>query len=247
MSGSLSLCLGCLFDVPLRLTWGEAEAAGKADHREKRWLRRPFPGAIIRRGYILSKSNAAASKRDVTLLLRRVSVGDRQAVDRLMELLYRDLHRVAAARMRAERYGQSLQATGLVHEAYLRMARGANGHRPQNRAQFFAIAARTMRQVLVDRAREYKALKRGGQEIRVTFGDDVAKQSPVSIDVLAIDRALTKLEELDERQAKVVELRYFAGASLEEVAESLGLSVGTVKRDWSVASAFLRRELRGSQ
>jgi RNA polymerase sigma factor (TIGR02999 family) len=220
----------------------------RRSRREKRIVGKTLvaaanPGGNNPGGCIVSKSKPP----DVTRLLQRASVGDRQAIDRLMELLYRDLHRVAAARMRAERYGQSLQPTGIVNEAYLRMARGVNGHRPQNRAHFFAIAARTMRQVLVDRAREYGALKRGGQEIRVTLGDDLAKQSPASIDVLAIDRALKKLEALDERQAKVVELQYFAGATLEEVAESLGLSIGTVKRDWSVARAFLRRELRGSQ
>jgi RNA polymerase sigma factor (TIGR02999 family) len=209
-------------------------------------LRRPSLGAIIRRGCILSKSHAAPSKRDVTLLLQRVSVGDRQAVNELMPLLYRELHRVAERRIRAERFGQSLQATGLIHEAYMRMARGANGHRPQNRAHFFAIAARAMRQVLIDRAREHAAIKRGGHEVRVTLGDDVAEQNAASVDVVAIDRALKKLEALDERQAKVVELRYFAGASLEEAAETLGVSVPTVKRDWKIARAFLERELKGS-
>jgi RNA polymerase sigma factor (TIGR02999 family) len=195
----------------------------------------------------LSKSNAGASKHDVTLLLQRVSVGDRQAVNELMPLLYRELHRVAERRIRAERYGQSLQPTGLVHEAYLRLARGASGHRPQNRGHFFAIAARAMRQVLIDRAREHQAQKRGGQEVRVTLGDDVAGQSPpASVDVLAVDRALKKLAALDRRQARVVELRCFAGASLEEAAESLDVSVPTVKRDWRVASAFLRRELETS-
>jgi len=202
---------------------------------------------IIRAAEPVPKSTRAASKHDVTVLLQRVSVGDRQAVNELMPRLYWELHRVAARRIRAERYGESLQATGLVHEAYLRMARGADGHRPQNRAHFFAVAARAMRQVLIDRAREHAALKRGGQEVRVTLGDEIADQDPASVDVLAIDRALKKLAALDERQARVVELRCFAGASLEQAAESLGLSVPTVKRDWSKASAFLRKELGGAR
>jgi RNA polymerase sigma-70 factor (ECF subfamily) len=198
------------------------------------------------RGCTVPKPTTAASKHDVTLLLQRVSVGDRQAVNELMPMLYAELRRVAGRRIRAERYGESLQATGLVHEAWLRLQEGVSGHRPQNRPHFFAIAARAMRQVLIDRAREYKALKRGGQEIRVTFGDDIGRQAPASVDVLAIDRALKKLAALDQRQAKVVELRCFGGMTNEETAAALEVSTGTVKRDWVVASAFLRKELQGS-
>ena len=194
----------------------------------------------------MPKSKSAASKGDVTRQLQRRSIRSRQAVNELMPILYAELRRVANRRVRAERYGQSLQATGLVHEAWIRMQDGVSGHRPQNRPHFFAVAARAMRQVLIDRAREYNAVKRGGQEMRVTFGDDIARQAPASVDVLAIDRALKKLAALDERQAKVVELRCFGGMTNEETAEALEISTGTVKRDWVIASAFLRKELQGS-
>lgn len=193
-----------------------------------------------------SNSKRGASKHDVTLLLQRASVGDRQAVNALMPIVYRELHRLAEARMRHERYGQSLQPTGLVHEAWMRIQGGVSGHRPQNRPHFFAIAARAMRQVLIDRAREYNALKRGGHEMRVTFGDDVAQQGPASLDVLAIDRALKKLAALDKRQAKVVELRCFGDMTIEDIAKALAVSTGTVKRDWMMARAFLSSELEGS-
>jgi RNA polymerase sigma factor (TIGR02999 family) len=192
----------------------------------------------------VAESGALRSQHAVTRLLNRVSVDDKEAVAQLFPLLYDHLRRVARNKMRGERH-QSLEPTGLVHEAYLKLMPGALGHRPRNRAQFFAIAARAMRQVLIDRARERGAMKRGGNEVRVTLVDDVAEapESGQSVRMLAIDRALTKLASLDKIQARVVEMRYFAGASIDEVAEAIGKSPGTVKRAWDAARAFLQIEL----
>jgi RNA polymerase sigma-70 factor (ECF subfamily) len=167
-------------------------------------------------------------------------------VDRLMPEAYQELRRLAAAYLRRERPGQTLQPTALVHEAYLRLAKDKPG-RWQNRAHFCAIAANAMRQILVERARARGAIKRGGGQPRVTLiegiepGAQAAKPAPV--DLLALDQALTRLAALDDQQARVVELRYFGGLSVEETAEALGISPATVKRDWSVARAFLAQQL----
>ena len=185
----------------------------------------------------------AAPDHRVTRLLQRASLGDDRAVAELLPLVYADLRRVAARRLRAERRGMSLEATGLVHEAYMRLVPGAVQHRPQNRAHFFAIAARAMRQVLIDRARERGAAKRGGDDLRVSLRDSLVARKDRPLDVLAVDQALRRLAKMSERQARVVELRYFAGASEEEIAAALGVSTPTVKRDWRVARAWLRKEL----
>ncbi|MGH9330109.1 MAG: ECF-type sigma factor [Vicinamibacterales bacterium] len=167
-------------------------------------------------------------------------------VDRLMPETYQELRRLAAAYLRRERPGQTLQPTALVHEVYLRLAKDKPG-RWQNRAHFCAIAANAMRQILVERARARAAIKRGGGQPRVTFvesldaGADAGRPAPV--DLLAVDQALERLAALDAQQARVVELRYFGGLSVEETAEALGISPATVKRDWSVARAFLAQQL----
>jgi RNA polymerase sigma-70 factor, ECF subfamily len=167
-------------------------------------------------------------------------------LDRLLPDAYQELRRLAAAYLRRERPGQTLQPTALVHEAYLRLARDKPG-RWQNRAHFCAIAANAMRQILVERARARGAVKRGGGQPRVTLVDDIdvatGNDGPAPIDLLALDQALTRLAELDPRQARIVELRYFGGLSLEETAEALDVAPATVKRDWTVARAFLAREL----
>jgi RNA polymerase sigma factor (TIGR02999 family) len=171
-------------------------------------------------------------------------------LDRLLPDAYQELRRLAAAYLRRERPGQTLQPTALVHEAYLRLAKDKPG-RWQNRAHFCAIAANAMRQILVERARARGALKRGGGQPRVTLVDDVIggmgaaarNDGPAPIDLLALDQALTRLAELDPRQARIVELRYFGGLSLEETADALDVAPATVKRDWNVARAFLAREL----
>lgn len=162
----------------------------------------------------------------------------------LAERLYSDLRRMAAQRLEAERAGHTLQPTALVHEVYLRLESQRNAF--QNREQFLSFAARAMRRVLVDHARKHRAEKRGGGAQRLTLtGIDeegaIEVESPV--DPLGLDRALERLGALDERQVRIVELRYFAGATTAECASILGISTATVERDWRMARAWLRREL----
>jgi RNA polymerase sigma factor (TIGR02999 family) len=182
---------------------------------------------------------------DPTRLLNKVASGDERAVSRLMPLVYDELRRIAAAYLRRERPGQTLQATALVNEAYIRLI-GERGQNWQNRTHFLAIAALSMRQILVQRARRRKAAKRGGDPERITLNEQLVPATgggPGDVDVLALDAALDRLAALDERQAKVVEMRYFGGLTVEETADALGISPATVKRHWTVARAWLRREL----
>jgi RNA polymerase sigma factor (TIGR02999 family) len=159
-----------------------------------------------------------------------------------MPLVYDELRRVAARYIGRERPGQTLQATALVNEAFVRLinekARGF-----ENRAHFVAIAALSMRQILVQRARARNAAKRGGAPARVTLDDSLLPDAGPSIDVLALDEALTRLAALDPGQARVVELRYFGGLTIEETAEAMGSSPATVKREWTMARAWLKQEL----
>ena len=161
----------------------------------------------------------------------------------LMPLVYDELRRIAARYVSRERPGQTLQATALVNEAYVRLA----AERPrefQNRTHFLAIAALSMRQILVQRARARSAAKRGGAPQRVTLDDASAgSTTPDSIDVVALDEALTRLAQLDPQQARIVELRYFGGLTVEETAEVEGISPATVKRQWAMARAWLKRAL----
>ena len=164
----------------------------------------------------------------------------------LMPLVYDELRRIAAGYIRRERPGQTLQATALVNEAFVRLA--AERPRPfANRTHFLAIAALSMRQILVQRARARKAAKRGGAPTRVTLdeGLDVERTAP-DVDVLALDEALTRLAALDPEQARIVELRYFGGLTVEETAEAVGVSPATVKRQWAMARAWLKRALDGA-
>jgi RNA polymerase sigma-70 factor (ECF subfamily) len=178
-------------------------------------------------------------------LLSRATAGDGQAVAELMPLVYDELRRLAASYLRRERPGQTLQATALVHEAYVRLI----GEKPQhfnNRTHFLAIAALSMRQILVQRARARHAAKRGGNPERITLDEQLfaaPRGGTPEVDVVALDAALDKLAALDMRQAKIVELRYFGGLSVEEAADVLGISPATVKRDWTLARAWLKREL----
>jgi RNA polymerase sigma factor (TIGR02999 family) len=159
-----------------------------------------------------------------------------------MPLVYDELRRLAASYLRRERPGQTLQATALVHEAYVRLIGEAQTF--HNRTHFLAIAALSMRQILVQRARARKAAKRGGDPARITLDEQLfAVPGQSEIDLVALDAALDKLATLDARQAKVVELRYFGGLSVEEVADVLDISPATVKRDWTLARAWLKREL----
>jgi RNA polymerase sigma factor (TIGR02999 family) len=190
----------------------------------------------------------AASSSAVTRLLERAAKGDERAASRLVPLVYDELRRLAARYLRRERPGQTLQATALVHEAYVRLA-GTDRAPWTGRTHFLAIAALSMRQVLVDRARRRAAAKRGGVRERITL-DDAMLQAPAGdegVDLVALDDALTTLASLDPVQARIVELRYFGGLTIEETSEAIGVSPATVKRHWTLARAFLKRALSGAR
>lgn len=181
---------------------------------------------------------------EVTELLHAWAAGQAGASDELVPLVYAELRRQARRVLGREGSGHTLQATALVHEAWLRLD-GQHDARWQSRTQFLAVAAQTMRRVLVDHARARGALKRGGGATRVTLGE--ASHAPAAsedVDVLALDDALARLATLDPRKARLVELRYFAGLSMPEAAAALGISLATVGREWAVARMWLRRELR---
>lgn len=182
---------------------------------------------------------------NLTQLLVAWGEGDQQAFDRLIPLAYGELRRQARLFLSRERAGHTLQPTALVHEAFLRLV-GQNRIRWQNREQFFAVAAQAMRRVLVDCARARGSVKRGAGATRVTLEDVHLPAHPAQVDVESLDRALDGLAALDPRQARMVELRYFGGFTAEETAQSLGVSLATVKRDWVVARAWLFRELGGA-
>jgi RNA polymerase sigma-70 factor (ECF subfamily) len=182
---------------------------------------------------------------DVTGLLLAWREGDAAAGERLLPAIYDELHRQAARAMRREGDAHTLQATALVHEAYLRLV-DQRRIEWRSRAHFFGVAAQMMRRVLVDHARTRLAAKRGGAMQRVTLGDVDAgggASSGDELDVLALHEALERLAALDPDQARLVELRYFGGLGIEDTAEALGVSPATVKREWAVARAWLRREL----
>jgi len=178
----------------------------------------------------------------VTELLVRWRGGDREALDSLLPLVYDELRRIARHYLQGERSGHTLQSTALVNEAYVRMV-VQDFPQWQNRAHFFAVAAQLMRQILVDHARSHRASKRGGDVYKVTL--DEAEEQPLAtdIDIVALDDALKNLAEMDPQQSRVVELKFFAGLSIEDTAEVLGISSSTVKRDWVTARAWLYREL----
>ena len=180
------------------------------------------------------------------VLVDRATHGDKPALETLMPLVYGELRRLAAHYLKGERPGQTLQPTALVHEAYLRLLKD-RPERWQNRAHFSAIAAHSMRQILIERARARDALKRGGGQPRVTFDEGLQAAVPErSFDMVALDAALTRLAELDAGQARIVELRFFGGLSIEETAEATGVSPATVKRHWALARAWLARELESA-
>jgi RNA polymerase sigma factor (TIGR02999 family) len=183
-----------------------------------------------------------ASREDLGPLVERAAAGDEQALATLMPLVYGEMRRIAAAYLRRERPGATLQPTALVHEAYLRLLHDV----PvawQSRAHFFGIAARSMRQILVERARARRAAKRGGARIQVTLTPEIAEARTATVDVEAIDEALERLASFDPDLARIVELRFFGGLSIEETAEALRVSPATLKRRWTLARAWLAREL----
>ncbi len=180
---------------------------------------------------------------DVTQLLLAWRDGDTGALERLLPLVYAELHRLAHGRIRGEWAGQTLQTTALVHEAYVRLVDGAQVSW-NNRAHFFAVCARLMRRILVDRARARHSDKRGGEARHIEFQDWLGRCAAKDAEMLALDEALTRLSRAEPRPAKVVELRYFGGLTIEETAAALGVGRETVVRDWQVARLWLRHELR---
>lgn len=183
-----------------------------------------------------------AEPSDVTTLLGQWSDGNPAALDQLLPLIYADLRRLAASHLRRERPGHTLQSTALVHEAFLRLVDQRNTHW-RNRTHFFGIAASMIRRILVDHARQQRAEKRGGNAVRLELNEGMAAANKKDFDIVALDDALARLAELDERQSQVIELRFFGGLSIEETAEVMKLSPATVKRDWTIARAWLYREL----
>ena len=182
------------------------------------------------------------SQQEVTRLLEDWSGGDEDALEKLIPLIQPELHRLAHHYMSRERAGHTLQTTALLNEAYLRLVE-AHGVRWQNRAHFFAVSAQIMRRILVDFARSRQNLKRGGGALQVTLDEGLIISPESGVDLLALDEALDKLAVLNPRQSRVVELRYFGGLNEEEAAEALTVSTRTVRHDWSLARAWLYREL----
>jgi RNA polymerase sigma factor (TIGR02999 family) len=179
---------------------------------------------------------------NITELLVGYGRGDKEALDKLMPIVYEELRRQAARYLRREQAGHTLQTTALIHEAYVRLVDQRNVQW-QNRAHFFGIAAQMMRRILVDHARTKKRAKRGGSDVKVSLADATIPVKERDLDVVALDEALTRLAEIDEQQSRVVELRFFSGLTVEETAEVMGISPATVKRDWSMAKAWLHREI----
>lgn len=212
--------------------------------------RGPLPEVIICRSNMVRTSNpkpsTEAPKETVTGLLSAMRAGQSDALSRLMPIIYEDLRRVAHRRLQSERLGHTLNTTALVHETYVRLV-DQRWTQVQDRAHFFAIAARAMRRILVSYARQHNAEKRYGQAQRVPL-DDMLDQPELSVDradeLLMLDAALTDLEAFNERGCRVVEYRVFAGLSHDEIAELMGLSVVTVRRAWSLAKMWLKSELQ---
>jgi RNA polymerase sigma-70 factor, ECF subfamily len=182
---------------------------------------------------------------EVTQLLQSARKGDKGAESDLIRLIYPQLQRIARQKMRRERWDHTLQSTALVHEAYLRLV-AQQGEDWETRTQFLAIAANLMRQVLIDHARARRRHKRGGGEVRTTLDENIPDSDLKVVEVIALNECLTRLAKIDPRQVQIVDLLFFGGLSVDEIARHLGLSTKTVRRDWQVAKAWLYRELRRS-
>lgn len=179
----------------------------------------------------------------ITILLQEVRNGEQNALDELLPIVYAELRRLAGSYLKKERANHTLQPTALVHEAYLRLI--GQETQWQNRSHFFGIAARSMREILIDYARIRNAEKRGGTEkTQIALNEAVSYGGGNNLDVLEVDEALKKLEELDKRQAEIVEMKFFGGLKIEEIAEVLSISPATVKREWSTAKMFLSKILK---
>ena len=186
-----------------------------------------------------------SAEHDVTRLLNQWAAGDQNAIDQLLPLVYRELHKMAKRYMAQQAPGHTLQTTAVINEAYLKLAAGAEPDW-ENRAHFFGVAAKAMRHVLVDHARHHHAAKRGGEVQMVPLDDNLAISAGAGSEMIALDEALTSLAKLDARKSQVVELRYFGGLSVEDTARTLKISPETVARDWKFAKAYLQGEIRRS-
>jgi RNA polymerase sigma-70 factor (ECF subfamily) len=184
--------------------------------------------------------------RDITGLLVAWNEGDEAALNRLMDLMYPKLRRIAHQYLGRRRAGESLESAALANEAYLKLVR-AGGIRCQNRAHFMALCSQIMRRILVDHARRRRYAKRGGNALYVALDDALLAARTRGVEILALDEALEALSKVDGRKGRVVELRYFGGLKIEETAEVLGVSIETVKRDWRMARAWLLAELAGKR
>jgi RNA polymerase sigma-70 factor, ECF subfamily len=207
-------------------------------------MRSGLSGPVYNAGrskFSLIKGCAMSTTHEVTRLLAEWAKGDAQALDELTPLVYRELRQLAASCLRKERQGHTLQPTALVHEAYLRLV-DQESPSWQNRSHFFGVAARLMRQILVDHARRKQAGKRAGQ--KVSLEEAVIFQPELSRDLIALDSGLNALEKLDPRKCKVVELHYFGGLSMDEIAQTLGVSTVTVRRDMRMAEAWLHHQMQ---
>jgi RNA polymerase sigma factor (TIGR02999 family) len=180
---------------------------------------------------------------DVTRVISAIEDGDPDAAEQLLPLVYEELRKLAAAKMAQEKAGQTLQATALVHEAYVRLVQGDDERAWENRRHFFAAAAESMRRILVENARRKGRLKRGGERIRRDLDEEAVVAAEPDGDILELDTALTRLEAKNARSCEVVKLRYFAGLTVSETADALGISTSSVDRDWSYARAWLFREM----
>jgi RNA polymerase sigma factor (TIGR02999 family) len=193
---------------------------------------------------VLKGSDTSGQSVDLTALLNRICDGDQSAGEQAISLVYEELHRLAGREMRRERAGHTLQTTALIHEAYLKLA-GASGMQVRSRSHFFAIASQQMRRILVDHARASGAQRRGAGAIHVEAGGLPICAEDRGADLLALDDALRDLESIDPQAARVVELRYFGGYTEQEAADSLGVSLSTVRRDWEFARSWLYDQMKG--
>jgi RNA polymerase sigma-70 factor (ECF subfamily) len=183
------------------------------------------------------------TEKPITQILSELKNGEQHALDELLPMVYDELRRLANSYLRKERSNHTLQPTALVHEAYLRLV-GQHEINWQNRAHFFGVSARLMREILIEYARGRSRQKRGGEfKTQIELDSAVSFSSAKQLDVVAVDEALTKLEKLDERQARIVEMKFFGGLTVEEIAEVLGISPATVKREWSTAKLLLYKML----
>jgi RNA polymerase sigma-70 factor, ECF subfamily len=208
--------------------------------------KRGTTGSFFARDTVIQRKIGArrmTENEDVTLLLTALTRGEQDAASKLIPIVYGELRRLAASYMRRERVDHTLQPTALVHEAYLKLIeqRSANW---QSRSHFFGVAAQLMRRILIDHARGHGRQKRGGEQKKVSLDDAFVFSEQQADELLAVDDSLDRLAKVDPRQARVVELRFFGGLNVEEAAEVLGVSPKTVKRDWSVAKAWLYADLK---